>query len=163
MKNSHARALINAENKKALSLILESKEAIDVTAETMIEKINASLCGKAKRNAIIITNKNGFASLDIVGAGGYPLIKKNNVGEFVFFDKYVVIEMDNEILPDYENGSSPVVIGDISNVIKFFTIRETNLISDLADFNFRLSSRSIKKEIIKLRTTSDEAFIVGSI
>ena len=163
VKNSHARALVNAENKKALALMLGAKEAITVTADTILEKINASLCGKAKRNAVIITNKNGFASLDVVGASGYPTIKKNDTGEFVLLDKYVVIEMDNEILPNNENGSAPVIVGDIANVVKFFTIRETNLITPLADFNFNVSSRSIKKEIIKLRTTSDEAFIVCCI
>ncbi len=163
IKNSHTRAVVNAENKKALELLVHSKEAIAFTADTILEKINAALCGKAKRNAVIITNKNGFASLDTVDANGYPLLKKNNAGEFVLLEKYVVIEMDNEILPNNENDSAPVIVGDIANVVKFFTIKETNLISILADFSFNVSSRSIKKEIIKLRTTSDEAFIVGSI
>ena len=163
VKNSHARAFVNAENKKALALLLQSKEAVTVTADTILEKINATLCGKAKRNAVIITNKNGFASLDVVGASGYPMIKKNDAGEFVLLDKYVVIEMDNEILPNNENETAPVIMGDIAHVVKFFTIRETNLISDYADFNVMLSSRSIKKEIITLRTMSDEAFIIGSI
>lgn len=163
VKNSHARAFVNAENKKALALMIQSKDAITLTAETILEKVNASLCGKAKRNAVIITNKNGFASLDVVGTSGYPMIKKNCVGEFILLDKYVVIEMDNEILPNNLDGSSPVIVGDIANVLKFFTIKETNLITPFADFNFNVSSRSIKKEIIKLRTTSDEAYIVGSI
>ena len=162
-KQFASEQISNAENKKALALMLGSKEAITVNSGSILQEINASLCGKAKRNAVIITNKNGFASLDAVDANGYPLMKKNDAGEFILLDKYVVIEMDNEILPNNENGSAPVIVGDIANVVKFFTIRETNLITPLADFNFNVSSRSIKKEIIKLRTTSDEAFIVCSI
>lgn len=50
----HDKRFINAENKKALEILIGSKDAIAVTAEGVQEAINANLCGKAKRNAVIM-------------------------------------------------------------------------------------------------------------
>ena len=71
------------------------------------------------------------------------------------------IEIPDEILPDLEAGS-PIIAGDIANVLRFFMIRDASLIKDDV-YPFNIADRQIKKEIIALTTTSDEAYIIGYI
>lgn len=156
---AHTRHFINAENKKALEVLTGGKAAVALAAESLQTTINASLCGKAKRNAIIITNKSGFAELDI-DVNGVPLVTKDPNGNMIYKGKYMIQELPDEILPDTDSGS-PCIIGDIANVLKFFIVREDSLFSDFVDFTFMTHDRAIRKEIISLTTTSDEAYIVG--
>lgn len=154
----HNKRFINSENKKALAILTGSKEAIAVSAEGVQEAINTNLCGKAKKNTIIITNHSGFAELDI-DVNGVSLVTKNQDGDFVYKNKYIIRELSNEILPNTENGS-PVIIGDILHVLKFYLIRDDSLIRDMV-FPPVIADRRIKKEIITLTTKSDEAYIIG--
>lgn len=155
---NHKVAFVNAENKKAFELLLTAKDAISLSAENMQETINANLCGKAKQKAIIVTNKTGFAKLD-KDVNGIPLVTKDGDGNFIYKNKYVIKEMPDEILPNTDNGESPVIIADLS-IVEFFLQRETYLEKD--DFlTFNQLDRGIRKEIIKLSTTSDEAYIHG--
>lgn len=158
-KAAHTRHFINAENKKTLEVLTGSKAAVALAAESLQTTINASLCGKAKRNAIIITNKSGFAELDI-DVNGVSLVTKDPDGNMIYKGKYVIQELPDEILPDTDSGS-PCIIGDIANVLKIFIVREDFLFSDFVDFTFMAHDRAIRKEIISLTTTSDEAYIVG--
>lgn len=154
----HDKRFINAENKKALEILIGSKDATAVSAENVQKVINTYLCGKAKRNTIIITNKSGFAKLDI-DINGISLITKVTADKMVYKGKYEVIEMPDEILPDTENGS-PIIIGDIAHILKFYLIRKDSLFKNDI-FPYIVADRQIKKEIITLTTKSDEAYIVG--
>lgn len=158
---SHNRHFINAENKKALEILIASKSAESVSAESVQESINAKLSGKAKRNAVIITNHSGFAELDIDVNGVAQVTKDPNTGDMIYKHKYTIIEIPDAILPDLEAGS-PIIAGDIANVLRFFMIRDDSLIKDDA-YPFNIADRQIKKEIIALTTTSDEAYIIGYI
>lgn len=154
----HKKHLINAENKKAFEILSGSKNAIAVSAENVQNTINNYLCGKAKRNAVIITNKSGFAKLDI-DINGISLITKVTTDKMVYKSKYEIIEMPDEILPNTENGS-PIIIGDIAHVLKFYIIWKDSLFKhDI--YPYTVADRQIKKEIIALTTTSDEAYIIG--
>ena len=155
--HSHAVHLINAENKKALELMIGAKDATPLTAENLNEAINVNLCGKAKRNAVIVVNKSGFAELD-VDVNGVSLVTKNADGEMVYKNKYIIKEIDDAILPDTEAGT-PCIVGDLS-IVKFFVVRDDSLVTDMFGI-YRVADRNVKKEIIKLSTTSNEAYIHG--
>lgn len=157
---NHRVAFVNAENREAFKLLLNAKDAISLSAENMQEAINANLCAKAKKKAVIVTNKFGFAKIDI-DVNGTPLVTKDSDGNFIYKNKYVIKEMADEILPNAETGESPVIIGDLS-IVRFFLQRETYLEKD--DFlTFNQLDRGIRKEIITLSTSSDEAYIVGAL
>lgn len=157
IEHSHAVHFINAENKKAFELMIGAKNAINLTAENLNEAINANLCGKAKRNAVIIVNKSGFAKLDI-DVNGVALVTKNADGEMVYKNKYVIREIDDAILPNTDAGA-PCIIGDMS-VVKFFLVRDDSLFKDMFGY-YQIANRHNRKEIIKLSTTSDDAYIHG--
>lgn len=157
IEHSHAVHIINAENKKAFELMIGAKDGITLTAENLNEAINANLCGKAKRNAVIIVNKSGFAELDI-DVNGVSLVTKNADGEMIYKNKYVIKEIDDAILPNTDAGT-PCIIGDLS-IVKFFITRDDALVMDTFGY-YQIADRNIKKEIIKLSTTSDEAYIHG--
>ena len=159
LEHNHEVHFINAENKKAFEIIRNSKAALSFSTDNIIKNINDNLCGKAKRKAIIIVNKSGFAKLDIQVDKGKELVKKDINNEFVFRDKYIIKEVDNDILPNGENGEIPCIIGDMS-VVKFFICRNDSLTKD--EFgNYTVSDRNVRKEIIALSTTSNEAYIHG--
>lgn len=154
--SAHNRHIINAENKRAFEVMIESKEGINVSGVNMDTAINANLCGDAKKKAIIVTNKNGFAKLD-VDVNGIPQITKDDQGNMVYKHKYIVEEVPNEVLPDTENGS-PYIVGDIENILDFYIIYNDSLIRD--DMTY-IDDRKTVTEIITLNTTSDEAYIHG--
>jgi hypothetical protein len=154
----HKKHLVNAENKKALEILTTSKESIAISSENVQSAINANLCGKAKRDTIIITNKSGFAKLDI-DINGAPQITKDQKGNMIYKHKYIVQEIPDEILPNTENGS-PIVIGDIAHVLKFYVISQDNLFKNDI-FPYDVGDRQVTKEIITLTTKSNEAYIVG--
>lgn len=154
---NHKVAFINAENKKAFSLLLNAKDALTLSVENMQKTINANLCSKAKKKAVIVTNKSGFAKLDI-DANGTPLVTKDSEGSFIFKSKYKIVEMADEILPNTEAGESPVIIGDLS-IVQFLLQREDY--SEKEDLEFNQLNRGIRKEIVTLSTTSDDAYIHG--
>ena len=156
----HKTRLVNAENKNVLKLLTGSKASTVVTVGEIIATINAKLCAKSKRNAIIFTNKDGFAKMDIM-SNGISLIKRIN-GKFVFSDKYIIREFDNEIFPNNEDGTAPVLIGDFDNIVKIG-------ISTMQDFEkndigtYRKSDRRRMKLIPTLASTDDEAYIFCSL
>lgn len=155
----HSRRLVNAENKKGLEILLESKSLIEISAENVQEKINANLSGKGKRNAVIITNHSGFAKLDI-DVNGISLVTKDSAsGKMIYKGKYPIEEVPDEIFPETGSGS-PIIIGDITHALRFFLIREDSLLTDLI-FPANIADRKIQKEIITLTTKSDAAYIVG--
>lgn len=159
IESIHNVRYINAENKYILSMLINSKEAINTDVTELTSKINDNLCGNAKSKAVIYTNKNGFKKLDTI-QNGVNLIKKIN-GEFIFNDKYVVREFSNNILPNNE-GYSPVLIGDFENIIDVGIIDTVN--SNYAEImRFRIHDRSRASLIPTLTTTSDEAYIICNI
>ena len=160
MKSVHNRHFANAENKKALEILVNSKTPVALEAENLQSAINTSLCAKAKKNCVIITNKSGFAKLDI-DVNGVPLVAKDSEGNMIYKKKYRIIEMPDEILPNSENGSM-CVIGDVKNALRFFVVRHTSLFRDDI-FPYLTADREIREEIITLRTKSDSAYIVGYI
>ena len=155
----HNKHFINAENKKALEILVGSKDAIAVSSEGLQTSINEKLSGKAKRNAVIITNHSGFAELDIDVNGVSQITKDPNTGDMIYKHKYTVIEISDEILPDLTAGS-PVIVGDIANALRFFMIRDESVFND-AVFPYNVADRQIKKEIVTLTTKSDEAYFIG--
>ena len=156
----HEELFVNAENQKAFEIMQSSKESIPMTVDTILEKINANLCAKAKRKATIVVNKDGFAKLD-VNINGVPAVTKNENGDFVFMKKYIIREVDNEILPNKESGEIPVIIGDTS-VVRFYLLSDTHLVKD-DFFNYKMLDRRIRKEIITLSTHSDSSYICCTI
>lgn len=158
--HTHDVVIANAENKKAFELLREAKDPLTLAADDIQTAINSNLCARAKRHAVIITNKSGFAKLDI-DIDGTALVTRNTDGEFVYKKKYIVREVPDEILPNTDEGKSPVIIGDM-NIVRFFLLSETRLVKHEMYRNARLD-RGVRKEIITLSTTSDEAYIHGVI
>ena len=75
--------------------------------------------------------------------------------------KYIIREVDNEILPNKESGEIPVIIGDTS-VVRFYLLSDTHLVKD-DFFNYKMLDRRIRKEIITLSTHSDSSYICCTI
>lgn len=160
LASAHVKRVINRENTVALSVLTGAKDAIAVEAASVQTAINNSLCGMAKRNAEIWTNKAGFAALDI-DVDGVSLIRRNGNGEFIYKDKYIVREFPSEILPDTDLGS-PVLIGDFKNIVRFAVLyNETAVRGGI--YPVDMLHREIVEEIPILTTTSDEAYINGYI
>lgn len=157
----HDVMMINAENKKVCEILRSAKDPLTLSAHALQESINANLSGKGKAKAVIYTNKDGFALLDMDDANGNPLVTRNQDGKFVYKSKYVIEELANEILPNNENGSSPVIIGDMS-IVKFFVMRDDSMIKD-EFLELKVHDRNLRREIIALSTTSDSAYIHGYI
>lgn len=157
----HDVMMINAENKKVCEILRGVKDPLSLSAHALQESINANLSGKGKSKAVIYTNKDGFALLDIDDANGRPLVTRNQDGKFVYKSKYIIEELANEILPNNEDGSSPVIIGDMS-IVRFFVMRDDSMIKD-EFLEFKVHDRNLKREIIALASTSDSAYIHGNI
>lgn len=162
--SNHARHNINAENKKALELLITDKDSniVDIDPSKLNEVINNNLVSKAKPYTEIWTNNTGFTKLDLEN-NGVPLIKKNSNGDFVYKEKYLVREFDNEILPDSENGS-PVLIGDFKHIIKFIESTPRILQQDnvLAGFGtFVTLDRFIKQIKPYIMDSSNDSYILG--
>lgn len=157
----HDVMMINAENKKVCEILRGVKDPLPLSAHALQESINANLSGKGKSKAVIYTNKDGFALLDIDDANGRPLVTRNQDGKFVYKSKYIIEELANEILPNNEDNSSPVIIGDMS-IVKFFVMRDDSMIKD-EFLEFKVHDRNLKREIIALASTSDSAYIHGNI
>lgn len=156
----HDARVINAENKAVLRTLITAKESSEITVDTVISTINAKLCAKSKRNAVIFTNNSGFAKLDITSSG-VALIKRVN-GEFVFAEKYTIKEFDNDILPNNADGSSPILIGDFDNIVKIgvATMREydeTDIVNCVKNDRRRL------RIIPTIVDTTDTAYLNGKI
>lgn len=152
----HKKHIINAENKKALTIMRDAKPEVTMSPPNLQSIINENLCGKAKENAYIITNKSGFAKLD-VDVNGIPQVTKDDHGNMVYKHKYIIKEVPDEILENSENGS-PCIIGDIADVLNFYVIDDSG--SEMDDWTEH-KDRRIVREIIALATTSDEAYIHG--
>ena len=159
ISHGHRVMMNNAENKKAGEVMRSAKAPVPMSVETLQEVINANLCAKAKSKAVILVNHSGFAKIDVDTADGYPLVKRNAEGRFIYRDKYPIQEVADEILPNNEDGSSPVIIGDLS-IVRFLVMRDDVL--EREEF-LKVNDRNLKREIIALTTTSDKAYIHGSI
>ncbi|MBQ7123439.1 MAG: hypothetical protein IJO01_02340 [Oscillospiraceae bacterium] len=154
----------NTETMLLCKAIQASKEAITVSVDSFSATVNGSLCAKAKRGAEIITNESGFAKLDVLDSNGNPMIKKNfDLGEFVFMDKYIVRILSDDTLTNNEDGSAPVFVGDWKNVLRLAVVNKYPPLIKHDLYNCVIENRAIKTIIPILTTTSDEAFIVGSI
>lgn len=160
ISHAHDVGLVNAENKKAFEILRGAKDPITLDTETLQVSINSNLNAKGKANAVIVVNKSGFAKLDIE-VGGISLVTRNADGNFIYKNKYVIQEVDNEVLPNNEDGSAPVIIGDMS-IVKFFVMRDDSLIKD-EFLEFKIHDRRLKREVIALTTTSDSAYIHGTL
>lgn len=158
--HAHDVGLVNAENKKAFEILRGAKESIKLDAETLQTSINNNLNAKAKANAVIIVNKSGFAKLDIE-VGGISLVSRNVDGKFIYKNKYVIQEVSNEILPNNNDGSNPIIIGDLS-IVKFIVIRDDALKKD-EFLELKMHDRHLKCEVVALTTTSDSAYVHGTL
>ena len=157
----HDVMMINAENKKVCEILRSAKAPLTLSAHALQETINANLSGKGKSNGVIYTNHDGFALLDIDDANGQPLVTRNHVNRMIYKGKYPIEELPNAILPNNEDGSSPVIIGDMS-IVKFFVMRDDSLIKD-EFLEMKVYDRNLRREIIALSTTSNSAYIHGNI
>ena len=156
----HDVMMINAENRKVCEMLRGAKDPITLSAEMLNESINNNLSGKGKRNAVIICNHSAFAKLDIE-TDGHFLVTRNQDGEFIYKNKYVIQELSDEILPNNDNGTSPLIIGDMS-IVKFFVMRDDSLIKD-EFLEMKVHDRRLKREIITLTSTSNSSYVHGSI
>ena len=164
LKSVYNKHRINAENRTIFAKILATKTPVNVDPMVVQSAINAHLVGSnAKRGAEIWTNATGFAALDQVNSNsGVSLITRNDNGDFVYRNKYIVREFSNENLPNDAEGKAPVIIGDFKNVVRMAVIRTTDLEKhDL--WRCTKLYRRIDKEIPVLTTTEDNACIVGYI
>ena len=160
-KSAHIRHFVNAENAKSVAILTGCKDPVDMSAASLETAVNANLCGKAKRNAVIVTNKSGFGKLDTDGATGHPLVTRDSENNFIYKAKYQIIELPDEIFPNTDN-SSPCIIGDVKGVLRFFIVRETAMFRDDL-FPYLCGSRVNRVEIITLTTKSNSAFIWGNL
>ena len=157
-RHAHEISMINRENMAICEIIRSSKNPVIMNPDALQTAINLHLSGKGKKNTVIYTNHCGFAKID-VDVNGVALVTRDNDGRFIYKKKYPVVELPDEILPNEEDGSSPVIIGDLS-VVKILMIynrvatREENLVEFL---------RNLKKEVIALSDTTDKAYIHGTI
>lgn len=158
--HAHDVGLVNAENKKAFEILRGAKESIKLDAATLQTSINDNLNAKAKANAVIIVNKSGFAKLDIE-IGGISLVTRNAEGKFIYKNKYIIQEVNNEILSNNDDGSAPVIIGDMS-IVKFFVMRDDSLEKD-EFLELKIHDRRLNREVIALTTTSDSAYVHGTL
>lgn len=167
--NVQERHTVNGENALLLDTILKSKEPVSVSVSTLFSDANNKLSAYARRRSEIITNESGFSKLDVVNEAGNRYIKKDFlIGEFVFQDRYIVRILPDEILPDFENESSPVLIGDWANVLRLAVIlkyipadSKNRTIADIT--NFIVRNKAVERVIPVLTTTSDKAYFIGSI
>ena len=158
----------NGENALLLDTILKSKDPVSVSVSTLFTNANNKLSAYAQRGSEIITNESGFAKLDVVNEAGDRYIKKDfQIGEFVFQARYIVRILPDEILPDFENNSSPVLVGDWANVLRLAVILKyppANATPNMTDmFNGIVRNKAVERVIPVLTTTSDKAYFIGSI
>lgn len=160
VENQHAIRGVNAENKYILSMLTGAKDPIVInTVAELITKINDNLCGRAKRNAVIYTNKDGFKALDIM-VNGVSLVKRID-GAFIFCDKYIIKEYSAELLPNIDNNP-PFIVGDVANIVKVAKVGGYSVKDVLSDTDI-YDERKRVKIIPALATVSDKAFIVCTL
>lgn len=157
MSIDHENRIINSENKTICEILLKDKTLGSVDPLSLCEKINSSLNAKAKKSTCIVTNNSGFAKLDVKDAFGNALISKTSDGTFIYDKKYEVIEIDNEIFPDLEEGA-PIIIGDIASACTIVFAGSNSLDHDNIT-NF--SKRFIDAECVVKLSNSDKCYIVG--
>lgn len=154
----------NTETLLLCRAIQTSKGAVNVTTETLSNVVNGSLNNRAKIRAEIITNESGFGKLDIKDASGNSYMKKHfDIGEFVFDDRFIVRVVSDDILENNEDGSAPVFVGDWKNVLRLAVVKKYPPLEKVELYDCVVKNRAIKKIIPLLTTTSDKAFIVGSL
>lgn len=154
----------NTETMLLCRAIQVSKEAINIDVVSLSSVVNCHLRAKAKLLTEIITNESGFTKLDITDGAGNPLVKKNfTQGEFVYGDKYVIRVLSDDILPNNEDGSSPIFIGDWRNVLRLVIVKKYPPLIKVDAINCSVENRAITYTIPILTTKSDKAFIVGYI
>ena len=154
----------NTETMLLCRAIQASKEAISIDSVSLSSIVNLHLCAKAKLLAEIITNESGFAKLDITDANGNPLLKKNfSLGEFVWEDKYIIRVISDDILPNNEDGSSPIFVGDWRNVLRLVVVKKYPPLIKNDLINCVVENRSVTYTIPILTTKSDKAFIAGNL
>lgn len=166
--NVQAKHTANAETALLLNTVINSKEAVAISNETFFLATNETLSAYSRRRAEIITNESGFKELDIVNDDGDPYIKKDfQIGEFVYMDRYIVRVLPDEILPNFENNASPVLVGDWSNVLRLVVILKyppVDVPPTMTDlFNCIVKNKAVERVIPTLTTTSDKAYFVGYI
>lgn len=154
----------NTENALLCQVVRNSKTPIKLTNATLPTFGNDSLCARAKRNAEIITNESGFEKLDICDAEGNRLLKKDfTIGEFIFADKYIVRTLSDDILPNNEDGTAPLFLGDWKSILRIAIVKTYPPLVNNDVFRYRIENRVIEHIIPLLTTTSDKAFVVGVV
>lgn len=160
MDSVHSRHNINAENKKVFELLLQDKEPIELDVVNINKAINENIKSDLKYNTEIWVNNNGFNKLD-VDINGNNLIKKNKENEFIYKEKYIVREFDQNILPTDPEKGTPVLIGVFKNILKFIETNPTLLNSQYVRFDIDVTSdRYIKKITPVLLDKSNKAYIL---
>ena len=159
ISHAHDVGMINAENKKAFEILRGAKAPISISSHDVNYNINCNLNAKAKLNAVIIVNKDGFAKIDGIDTDGGDNLVKRVGDKFMYREKYVIQEVSNDVLPNNDDGSTPIIIGDLS-IIKFFVMRDDSLSKD-EFLELKIHDRHLRREIIALSTISDNAYIHG--
>lgn len=158
----HTVHMVNGENAKAFALLEIAQEALSTPygSGVITKAINSRLSGDHKKNTVIITNKGGYAALD-VDVNGVPQIKRGADGQLMYKEKYPIIEVDDHVLP-YIGTDAPVFVGDLAQALQFYLIRDSILEKEEYEENgymrFTVKDRMIREEIIKVTTASPEVW-----
>lgn len=157
-----------ATRNKLIFDVLNSKDKTPLTSAADIKNtINEMLNPVFKRNAIIVTNQDGYKWLDNLsdnnGRGFIEIDLATN--EPKLFNKYTIKEFDNEDLPNDASGNIPLIIGDLKESCILFdreemTIRESTISGE--DFIMDISAFKVReRECVKL--WDEESFIYGQV
>lgn len=157
---AHEIHMVNGENAQAFALLEAAQEPVRVHYGTgvLCREINKRISGDHKKNTVIITNKGGFAALD-GDVNGVPQIKRGADGQLMYKEKYPIIEVDDNVLPNV-GKEIPVFVGDLAKALRFFLIRDAAVeCTEGLDFmHFTVKDRLIREEIIKVTTASPEVW-----
>ena len=157
-----------ATRNKLIFDVLNSKDKTPLTSAADIKNIiNENLKPVFKRNAIIVTNQDGYKWLDnLSDSNGRGFIEIDPVtSESKLFNKYTIKEFDKDDLPNDESGNIPFIIGDLKESCILFdreqmTIRESTISGE--DFFMDISAFKVReRECVRL--WDEEAFIYGQV
>ncbi|WP_303006820.1 phage major capsid protein [Romboutsia ilealis] len=157
-----------ATRNKLIFDVLNSKDKTPLTSAADIKNIiNENLKPVFKRNAIIVTNQDGYKWLDnLSDSNGRGFIEIDPVtSESKLFNKYTIKEFDNDDLPNDTSGNIPFIIGDLKESCILFdreqmTIRESTISGE--DFFMDISAFKVReRECVRL--WDEEAFIYGQV
>lgn len=122
VREAFAEDLVKTENSEILTVMnTAAGTAVPGTSYTdIVTALDTGIKVAARKNAVIVTNQNGWAYLDgLTDTTGRPLlvedIKQDGVKRFKGAE---VVVLDNTTLPN-ESGAIPVFVGDLRRAVLF--------------------------------------------